>query len=111
MAAFVTRRPATIAVRHFGAMPHVDMAERSVTIVAWMCDPSRLTSSRSKVLATRFSTRRVLFAFPKVDGAMVVYVKGLVESGQFTPIRRRQARTLDDTVETYLVETRRRSAT
>jgi hypothetical protein len=33
-------------------------------------------ASRSKVLATRLSARRVLFAFPKVDGAMVVDVKG-----------------------------------
>jgi hypothetical protein len=39
---------------------------------------------------------------------MVVYVKGLVESGQFTPVRRRQARTLDDIVETYRVETQQK---
>jgi hypothetical protein len=60
------------------------------------------------VLATGLSTRRVLFAFPKVDGAMVVYVKGLVESGHFTAVRRRQACTLDDTVETYRVETQQK---
>jgi hypothetical protein len=60
------------------------------------------------VLATGLSTRRVLFAIPKVDGAMVVYVKGLVESGQFTAVRRRQARTLDDIVETYRVETQQK---
>lgn len=60
------------------------------------------------MVATRLSTRRVLFAFSKVDGAVVVYVKGLVESGQFTPVRRRPARTLDDIVDTYRVETQQK---
>jgi hypothetical protein len=31
-----------------------------------------VVTSRSTVLATRLSTRRVLFAFPKVDGVRVV---------------------------------------
>jgi NADPH:quinone reductase-like Zn-dependent oxidoreductase len=39
------------------------------------------------VLATRFSRgRRVLFPFPTIDQAMVEYIKGLVESQQFTPV-------------------------
>jgi hypothetical protein len=80
----------------FGDSRRLDLATRAVV------------TSRSKVLATRLSARRVLFAFPKVDGAMVVDVKGLVESGQFTPVRRRQARTLDNIVETYRVETQQK---
>jgi hypothetical protein len=33
---------------------------------------------------------------------------GLVESGQFTAVRRRPVRTLDDIVETYRVETQQK---
>ena len=39
------------------------------------------------VLVTRFSRgRRVLFAIPRIDQEMVEYLKGLVESRQFTPV-------------------------
>jgi NADPH:quinone reductase-like Zn-dependent oxidoreductase len=39
------------------------------------------------VLATRFSRgRRVLFPFPSIDQETIEYLKGLVESGQFTPV-------------------------
>ena len=53
------------------------------------------------VLATRFSRgRRVLFPIPKVDQAMIEYLKGLVESQQFTPVIDRTY-PLEEIVEAY----------
>jgi NADPH:quinone reductase-like Zn-dependent oxidoreductase len=53
------------------------------------------------VLATRFSRgRRVLFPFPKIDREMAEYLKGLIESGQFTPVLDRTY-PLEDIVKAY----------
>ena len=50
-------------------------------------DLGPLSQNPLLVLATRFSGgRRVLFPFPAIDREMVEYIKGLVESGQFTPV-------------------------
>jgi hypothetical protein len=46
----------------------------------------------------------VLFAFPQVDGAMVVYVKGLVESGRFHACPLSTSTCARRLVETYRVE-------
>jgi NADPH:quinone reductase-like Zn-dependent oxidoreductase len=42
----------------------------------------------------------VLFPIPRVDQAMVEYLKGLIESGQFTPVVDRTY-PLDEIVEAY----------
>jgi NADPH:quinone reductase-like Zn-dependent oxidoreductase len=50
-------------------------------------DLGPLSQNPLLVLASRFSRgRRVLFPFPKIDREIVEYLKGLVESGQFTPV-------------------------
>jgi NADPH:quinone reductase-like Zn-dependent oxidoreductase len=61
------------------------------------------------VLATRFSGgRRVLFPFPKIDREIVEYLKGLVESRQFTPVIDRSY-ALEEIVEAYrYVETQQK---
>lgn len=61
------------------------------------------------VLMTRWSRgRRVLFPIPTVDREMVEYLKGLVESDQFTPVIDRTY-DLSDIVEAYrYVETQRK---
>jgi NADPH:quinone reductase-like Zn-dependent oxidoreductase len=62
------------------------------------------------VQATRWSRgRRVLFAFPTIDREMVEYRKGLMESGQFTPMIDRTY-DLSDVVEAYrYVETQQKT--
>jgi hypothetical protein len=61
-------------------------------------------------VATRFSRgRRVLFPFPKIDREMVEYLKGPIESGQFTPVVDRTCR-LEEIVEAYrYVETQQKT--
>jgi NADPH:quinone reductase-like Zn-dependent oxidoreductase len=61
------------------------------------------------VLATRFSRgRRVQFPFPKMDREIVEYLKGLVESGRFTPVVDRTY-ALQEIVEAYrYVETQQK---
>jgi NADPH:quinone reductase-like Zn-dependent oxidoreductase len=61
------------------------------------------------VLATRFSRgRRAMFPFPRIDQGMVQYLKGLVESKQFTPIVDRTY-PLDEIVDAYrYVETQKK---
>ena len=50
-------------------------------------DLGPLSQSPLLVLATHFSRgRRVLFPFPRIDQETVEYLKGFVESGQFTPV-------------------------
>ena len=50
-------------------------------------DLGPLSQNPLLVQATRFSRgRRVLFPFPTMDQEMIEYLKGLVESGQFTPV-------------------------
>ena len=50
-------------------------------------DMGPLSQNPLLVLASRWSRgRRVLFPFPKIDQEIVEYLKGLVESGQFTPV-------------------------
>jgi len=50
-------------------------------------DLGPLSQNPLLVLATRFSRgRRVLFPFPRIDQAMVEYLKRLIESLQFTPV-------------------------
>ena len=75
-------------------------------------DLGPLSQNPLLVLATRFSPgRRVLFPFPTIDREMVEYLKGLVESRQFTPLIDRTYR-LEEIVEAYrYVETQQRSAT
>jgi NADPH:quinone reductase-like Zn-dependent oxidoreductase len=64
-------------------------------------DMGPLSQNPLLVLATRFSHgRRVLFPFPKIDRQMVAYLKGLIESGQFTPVLDRTY-PLEDVVEAY----------
>ena len=72
-------------------------------------DLGPLSQNPVLVLATRFSRgRRVLFPFPKIDRDMVEYLKGLVESGRFTPVVDRTY-PLDEIVEAYrYVETQRK---
>ena len=50
-------------------------------------DLGPLSQNPLLALATRFSRgRRVLFPLPKIDKEMVEYLKGRIESGQFTPV-------------------------
>jgi NADPH:quinone reductase-like Zn-dependent oxidoreductase len=72
-------------------------------------DLGPLSQNPLLVLATRFSHgQRVLFPFPKIDQEMVEYLKGLVESGRFTPVVDRTY-LLDDIVEAYrYVETQQK---
>jgi len=64
-------------------------------------DLGPLSQNPLLVLATRFSRgRRVLFPFPTIDQEMVEYLKGLIESGQFTPIIDRTY-PLDEIIEAY----------
>jgi len=64
-------------------------------------DLGPLSQNPLLVLATRFSRgRRVLFPIPKVDQAMIEYLKGLVESQQFTPVIDRTY-PLEEIVEAY----------
>jgi NADPH:quinone reductase-like Zn-dependent oxidoreductase len=51
----------------------------------------------------------MLFAFPTIDREMVEYLKGLIESGQFTPVIDRTY-DLSDVVEAYrYVETQQKT--
>ena len=72
-------------------------------------DLGPLSQNPLLVLATRFSPgRRVLFPFPTIDQEMVEYLKGLVESRQFTPLIDRTYR-LEEIVEAYqYVETQQK---
>jgi NADPH:quinone reductase-like Zn-dependent oxidoreductase len=72
-------------------------------------DMGPLSQNPLLVLATRFSRgRRVLFPFPAIDQAMVGYLRGLVDSREFTPVIDR-AYPLDEIVEAYrYVETERK---
>jgi NADPH:quinone reductase-like Zn-dependent oxidoreductase len=72
-------------------------------------DMGPLSQNPLLVLATRFSRgRRVLFPFPKINRGMVEYLKGLVESGQFTLVVDRTY-PLECIVEAYrYVETRQK---
>jgi NADPH:quinone reductase-like Zn-dependent oxidoreductase len=72
-------------------------------------DLGPLSQNPLLVLATRFSRgRRVLFPFPRIDQEMVQYLKGLVESRQFTPVIDRTY-PLDEIVEAYrYVETQQK---
>jgi NADPH:quinone reductase-like Zn-dependent oxidoreductase len=72
-------------------------------------DMGPLSQNPLLVIGTRFSPgRRVLFPFPKIDREMVEYLKGLIESRQFTPVVDRTYR-LEDIVEAYrYVETQQK---
>jgi NADPH:quinone reductase-like Zn-dependent oxidoreductase len=72
-------------------------------------DMGPLSQNPLLVLATRLSRgRRVLFPFPKINREMVEYLKGLVESRQFTPVVDRTY-PLEDIVEAYqYVETQQK---
>jgi deazaflavin-dependent oxidoreductase (nitroreductase family) len=72
-------------------------------------DLGPLSQNPLLVLATRFSRgRRVLFPLPAIDREMVECFRGLVETGQFTPLVDR-AYPLDDIVEAYrYVETQQK---
>jgi NADPH:quinone reductase-like Zn-dependent oxidoreductase len=72
-------------------------------------DMGPLSQNPLLVLATRFSGgRRVMFPFPKIDRETVEYLKGLVESGQFTPVVDRTY-SLEEIVEAYrYVETQQK---
>jgi NADPH:quinone reductase-like Zn-dependent oxidoreductase len=72
-------------------------------------DLGPLSQNPLLAVATRFSRgRRVLFPFPKIDRAMVEYLKGLIESGQFMPVVDRTY-SLEDIVEAYrYVETQQK---
>ena len=72
-------------------------------------DLGPLSQNPLLVLATRFSRgRRVLFPFPKIDQEMVEYLKGLIESRQFTPVIDRTY-TLEEIVGAYrYVETQQK---
>jgi NADPH:quinone reductase-like Zn-dependent oxidoreductase len=64
-------------------------------------DMGPLSQNPLLVLATRFSRgRRVLFPFPKIDREMVEYLKGLVDTGRFTPLVDR-AYPLEQIVDAY----------
>ncbi|HZM53950.1 MAG TPA: zinc-binding dehydrogenase, partial [Acidimicrobiales bacterium] len=52
------------------------------------------------VITPLFGGRRVLFPIPKHDQTMVEYIRGLIESGAFTPVVDRQY-LLDEIVEAY----------
>jgi NADPH:quinone reductase-like Zn-dependent oxidoreductase len=50
-------------------------------------DLGPLSQNPFLVLATRFSRgQRVLFPFPRIDRDMIEYLRGLLVSGQFTPV-------------------------
>jgi NADPH:quinone reductase-like Zn-dependent oxidoreductase len=72
-------------------------------------DLGPLSQNPLLVPATRFSRgRRVLFPLPRIDQRMVEYVRGLVESGQFTPVVDRTY-PLQEIVEAYrYVETQQK---
>ena len=72
-------------------------------------DLGPLSQNPLLVLATRLSRgRRVLFPFPTIDQEMVEYLKGLVESRQFTPVVDRTY-PLEEIVEAYrYVETQQK---
>jgi NADPH:quinone reductase-like Zn-dependent oxidoreductase len=71
-------------------------------------DMGPLSQNPLLVLATRFSRGRVLFPFPRIDREIVEYFKGLVESGQFTPVVDRTY-PLEEIVEAYrYVETQQK---
>jgi NADPH:quinone reductase-like Zn-dependent oxidoreductase len=72
-------------------------------------DLGPLSQNPLLVVATRFSRgRRVLFPFPRIDQKMVEYLKGLVESRQFTPVIDHIYR-LEEIVEAYrYVETQQK---
>jgi NADPH:quinone reductase-like Zn-dependent oxidoreductase len=72
-------------------------------------DLGPLSQNPVLVLATRFSRgRRVLFPLPTIDREMVEYLKGLVESRQFTPVVDRTY-PLEEIVEAYrYVETQQK---
>ena len=72
-------------------------------------DLGPLSQNPLLVLTTRWSRgRRVLFPFPKIDQELVEYLKGLVESRQFTPIVDRTY-SLKEIVEAYrYVETQQK---
>jgi NADPH:quinone reductase-like Zn-dependent oxidoreductase len=64
-------------------------------------DLGPLSQNPLLVLATRFPRgRRVLFPLPKIDQAMVEYLKGLIEYRQFMPVIDRRYR-LEEIVEAY----------
>jgi NADPH:quinone reductase-like Zn-dependent oxidoreductase len=72
-------------------------------------DLGPLSQNPLLVLATRFSRgRRVLFPLAKIDQEMVEYLKGRLESGQFTPVVDRSY-PLEDIVDAYrYVETQQK---
>jgi NADPH:quinone reductase-like Zn-dependent oxidoreductase len=72
-------------------------------------DLGPLSQNPLLALATRFSRgRRVRFPFPTIDSEMVAYIKGLVETRQFTPVVDRTY-PLDEIVEAYrYVETQQK---
>ncbi len=72
-------------------------------------DLGPLSQNPLLVLATRYSRgRRVLFPFPTIDRTVIEYLKGLVESRQFTPVVDRTY-PLEEIVEAYrYVETQQK---
>lgn len=72
-------------------------------------DLGPLSQNPFLVLATRFSRgRRVQFPLPKVDQSIIEYLRGLIVSGQFTPVVDRTY-PLDEIVEAYrYVETQQK---
>jgi NADPH:quinone reductase-like Zn-dependent oxidoreductase len=72
-------------------------------------DLGPLSQNPLLVMVTRFSRgRRVLFPFPTIDRDMVDYLKGLIESGLFTPVVDRTYR-LEEILEAYrYVETQQK---
>ena len=72
-------------------------------------DLGPLSQNPLLVLASRLSRgRRVLFPFPKIDQEIVEYLKGLIESAQFTPVVDRTY-PLTDVVKAYrYVETQQK---
>jgi NADPH:quinone reductase-like Zn-dependent oxidoreductase len=72
-------------------------------------DLGPLSQNPLLVQVTRFSRgRRVLFPFPTIDEAMIQYLRGLVESRQFTPVVDR-IYPLEEIVEAYrYVETQQK---
>ena len=72
-------------------------------------DIGPLSQNPMLVLTTRFSRgQRVLFPLPRIDQEMVEYLKGLIDSGQFTPVVDRTY-PLDQIVEAYrYVETQQK---
>lgn len=64
-------------------------------------DLGPLSQNPLLALATRFSRgQRVIFPIPRIDREMVDYLKGLIESGQFTPVVDRTYR-LEEIVEAF----------